>query len=264
MNRSGVSKVSWALALWMFGVIASRAAEQPEWRVTLDIQMVTISPESALKLLPRLREPATFDKAFAEIQQMIERDEADLVAWPVIVAPRSTEFQIPNPEEIRMFISPRDESATSESIFEARYPSQYLPPQVPTTIGDPGSLALLFPIHPGDVTTLGAYETRSAGVSLVAGATVFNGGDLVELSVHPTRTLLLEYQMSRSPISPAGIIGGFPMPQFQIAQVNSHLTVRSGKRILLGTFVEEKPGAKVLLFLLKAVAARTGGKSSKP
>ena len=152
----------------------------------------------------------------------------------------------------------------SESFIEERYPTEFIPPQVPTTIGAPGSVVRLFALHPGDMTTPTAFETRNAGVSVTAEAAVSHEGDLVELSICPERVLFLEYQFIRSPISPAGIIGIFPAPYFQTAKVNSRLTVRSGKRILLGTFIESKPDAKVLLFLLKAVVTRTGGKSSNP
>lgn len=267
MRRIPISMAARILTVWVLGCVTSHAADEPEWRVTLDVQMVAVLPAKALKLVPALREPATFDSAFAELQRMLESDEADLVAWPVVIVPHlSLAHQLNLEDAAGVVVFPPDSVGypTSESIVEARYPTQFLPPNEPTTIGPPGSLARFIQIHPGETATPTAFEMRNTGVTLAAEAEVSEDGHFIELAVHPERTLLLEYQTIRTAISPAGIEAFFPLPQFQTAKMRSRLTVRSGKRMLLGAFVETKPEAKVLLFLMKAVTARTGDKSPLP
>jgi len=264
MSRIPISTAARILAIWVLACLASHAADQPEWRVTLDVQMVAITPAKALKLVPALREPATFVNAFAELQRMIESDEADLVAWPVVIVPHlSLAHQLNLQDAAGGTVFPPDsvDYPTSESIIEARSLSDIIPPDVPTTIGAP---VFLSQFRPGEITTLTAFEMRNTGVTLGAEAVVSKDGDSIELEVRPERTQLLEYQALRTAITPAGIEAIFPLPQFQIAKIHSRLTVRSGRRMLLGAFVEPMPQAKVLLFLIKASAVRTGGKSPLP
>jgi hypothetical protein len=52
----------------------------------------------------------------------------------------------------------------------------------------------------------------------------------------------------------AGVDGIIQVPQFVHAATTMNLTVRSGRRMLLGSFVLTQPAPKILLFLLKAVA----------
>ena len=262
MSRIPISTAARILAILVLACVESHAADQPEWRVTLDVQMVAVSPTKALKLIPALREPATFESAFAQLQRMIEADEAELVAWPMVIAPHLSQDRHNLDEATTLVIFPGDDAPSiSDSVVEVRYPTQFNPPSEPTTISPPGPPLRLLP---GEITTPTAFESRRTGVTLAAEAVVSERGDFIELVVHPQRTFLLEYQTVRTAISRAGTEAIFPSPQFQTARTISRLTVRSGKRMLLGAFVEAKPEAKVLLFLMKAVAARAGDKSPPP
>ncbi len=269
MNRSWLLRTACALAFWSFASAASRAGEPSEWRVTLDVQIVAIAPERALKLVPSLRDAATFDSAFSEIQRMIEKDEADLVAWPRIITTAKSLFRGDqkadrNANGLPIAIPETDELANSETVIEASSPTEFLPPDEPQTFGSPGPLVRLFQIHRSETTTPTAFETRNLGVTFEAEARVSNNGDAVELSAHVERGSLLGYDTIRTMISPARVEAIFPMPQFQISKVHSRFTMPSGKRMLLGVFVEARPASRVLLFLMKAVATPAGDKSPHP
>jgi hypothetical protein len=262
--RNRTSKASWTIALLMLGCLVSALAQETDWRVSVDVQMVAISPANALKLVPALHDPETFERAFAKLQRMIERDEADLVGWPVV----NTEGKFrnagrPNAPKKNGGGQPwdlkKDSLWTSKSVVEARYPTEFFPPEMPGPLSVT-SLPQLLRRNTGFVTTPTAFEARDLGVTLEVDGKVLvsENGDFVELAVTPQRVLSLGARDLRAIINPSGIQGIFYTPQFLSATVTSVLTVHSGRRILLGTFVETKPEAKVLLFLLKTTATRAG------
>ena len=73
-----------ALAVRAFSLFA-RAGEHDEkapWTVRVDVQMVSVSQEQGLALLPQLRDPRTIGAAFARLQKIIAAEPAALLAWP--------------------------------------------------------------------------------------------------------------------------------------------------------------------------------------
>lgn len=75
-----------ALAVFVLSVTV-RADEQKNpvpWTVGVDVEMVSVSREQGLALIPLLRDASTFDAAFERLQKIIADEPAALLAWPLI------------------------------------------------------------------------------------------------------------------------------------------------------------------------------------
>ncbi len=184
---------------------------------------------------------------------MIAKDEADLIAWPVMLA--NAGFRA-----INIF--------SSEASFEVRYPTEFEPPQVPQIFGDAQP-----PIPPTDeitpvplwgVMAPTAFETRNCGLMFTSEGNVSTAGDRIALDIEASRCEFLGFRVLRGAKTPLGIDGLVEVPDFLVNKVTSHLALTNGKRTLVGTFVESKPAPRVILFLLKAVATPSGTKSESP
>lgn len=232
----------WA-AFLLWGYFASiAAAELSPWTVRVDVQMVAISPQRALTLIPKLQDERTADAAFADIQRMIERDEAELLAWPVAIARN------------RM-------RAVAESVVEVRSPTEFDPPSgggalpvqprqlPPDTIWQPQ-----WPIWGAIIPT--AFETRNTGATLELEASVDDKGNRIRLAIVPQFVQLNAFQEFTGSKSPAGTQGLLQRPEFSVSRTTCALTVANGRRILLSTSTETGPKQRLILYLLKAVATR--------
>jgi hypothetical protein len=232
-------------ALWMLGPLA--LAQKPsDWRITADLQIVAISPQQALKLVPKLSGPETFAAAFAELQGMIEREEAELAGWPVLVGAGQ-------------------EPASSKSSRGVPFATEFQPPQAPGLFGRPPTLPEdTLPWVVWGAATPTAIDTRGTGVEFAATDTSSENGEIINLSLAARCCQLEGFQITRGIKTPAGIEGLFENPEFLENKSTVRLAVHNGRRVLLGTFVTAKPAPKVWLFLLEAVATRITAPSAFP
>ena len=75
-----------ALAVFVLAVTV-RADEQKNpvpWTVGVDVEMVSVSREQGLALIPQLRDASTFDATFDRLQKIVADEPAALLAWPLI------------------------------------------------------------------------------------------------------------------------------------------------------------------------------------
>jgi hypothetical protein len=225
---------------------ATQAESLSPWRVSLDLQVVTVSPEQAQKLIPRLRDAKRFGASYAELQQMIERDEAELIAWPVLVTRGG-------------------ERAVSESVVEERYPTESESVGIPQHFGENAP-----PDQPSDLDApewdflLKLFEVRDAGVKLQSDCTISGDGQRISLYLVPQWIRLLGFHTFSESRLPCGIQDFMEQPEFFTSKVTEEFTIQNGDRILLGAFTQGKARPQVALFLLKASAVRIDRQPVKP
>lgn len=220
--------------------LQSAFSETTVYRVGVDVEMVAVPFPHALELASQLSDPARFTGACARLQQMIADDEADLLGWPVV-----------------HFISPYEDSAASEAGTEIRYPTEFTPPRIP---GDwisnspipPTALCIpylgRFPLAPT------AIETRLSGPTLKVQGTVSESGTEITLSFTASFVRLLGFQCTQVAKNPVQVDGQIEQPEFANLKSTAKVCLANGQRLLVGSFVIEKPEHRMVFFLLHAIA----------
>ncbi|MBC7820678.1 MAG: hypothetical protein IAG10_27655 [Planctomycetaceae bacterium] len=216
-------------------------AEPSPTSVRVEVQMVSISTADALRLVPAFRDEKTVAEANARLQQMLAREEATLLGWPVT------------------WTGNRGRSV-SETVEEFKYPTEFDPPQ-----GGGGRFVVPWPVGPTwgeEVPT--AFETRNVGCTLEAETAVEADGRTIALVLHAQFVRFLDFRRYRKQASALGIEGVLVQPQFFRTSTKSALRVRNGQPTLLSVFVVPKPEPHVELFIVRATATLPGAPAPIP
>jgi len=232
--RVHAGKIYHALAAGLLSMSALAAGDLPSASVRVDVQMVSVSTAVALQLVPALADEKTAEKAFAEVQEMLARGDATLLAWPVLWVRSGAR-------------------AFSESIEEFRYPVPFNPPPDPSRSFKIASVPQeVYPSWGEAVPT--SFETRNIGAVLEVQSTVIAEGGTIDLALdaqfgRPVRGR--QYVLQRSPL---GIQGLMERPEFAESKVTTLLRLRSGLPHLLSVFVMANPEPHLELFIVRATA----------
>ncbi len=249
-------RCSW---LFFFAVAAWAGETDATWRAVIDLQVVSVPMGRALPLVSRLREPAKFDAAFADLQQMIARDEASLVGWPVTVMDAASGMATSNND----LDTAKDRMASSKTYLEESSPSSY---ESQTGHGftysfDPRMSSPLNP-HPGMpmplswAWTSGDFETRQAGLILDITELRVVGGNNFALKVEPNWVRLQRYMTFTGISKLHGLSGVMEQGEFVTARFTGTVVLHSGVRSLLASVVDAGPSPAIVLYLLKCSATR--------
>jgi hypothetical protein len=117
------------------------------------------------------------------------------------------------------------QSATSESIAEYIYPTEYNPGEFPTEINGEG-VALDSPL--GSPPNPTSFETKNTGSTLEVEAQIDQNGSLVELRFTPT-LIYLEDMVNYGAEKISGAAGPVLMPQFYVLSVKTGATLVGGQ-----------------------------------
>ncbi len=211
-------------------------AEQTEWTVCADVQMVSIKPQAALKLLPELVERKTVDAAFVRLQEMIVSGEAELLAWPRVCVRSGVRGVAESFEEL---ISPTDQ---------------------PPPGGTPGPIAQ----SNNHINEFGSFEIRNLGPSLDIEPVVSADGRSISINIHAEFVRLIAMKEFRHREYSWAMKWLIHRPDFASSGVTTTLDVANGPRVLLGSFVVSSPQPRVELFILHATATATARKITPP
>ena len=218
------------------------AAEQPAKQVVVDMQIVTMPAQAATPLIADLRDPKKSDAAVAQIQQMLAKKEATLIAWPMLA------------------MQPGQQSV-AEDINEVRYASEFEPPSVKID-PDYSSTAKTEKKRPPVTLSLTeftptptAFETKNTGVTLQVEPTYNAADNSWTLQYAAQRVALTGYDKTTIEIKPAGTKVTVELPKFRSNKVTSTSTIASGKSILVGVFRAIATEGEMELFILRATAA---------
>ena len=185
-----------------------------KWSVRVEVFMVALPQEKALALLPALRDDAKIDAACAELTEMIKHKEATLTGYPLLVLGEGTEL------------------AWSQTNLEKIYPTQFQPPQTPTS-----------------------FEKRNVGPELRARCQVSGDGSSIGLQVEVKRVELLGFDAYKTEPPRDGAAPAIEQPLFFSTIASTTVTVRSGQRTLLGVHQLVRPDGYTEFFVLQATAA---------
>lgn len=133
--------------------------------------------------------------------------------------------------------------ATIEIVREFKYPTEYNPPQVPTSSGSgSGSIMAVTP------TTPTAFEVRNTGVSLEVEPVVGADGSTIDLNLVPQVTEFEGFINYGTPIYAASASSSTPVeltanvinqPIFSTRKVQTSVSVWDGQTVMLGGLMRE-------------------------
>ena len=218
------------------------APAQPPKQVVVDMQIITLPAQAAIPLIAEMRDPKKSDAAFAQIQQLLAKKEAILIAWPMLAMQSG-------------------EQSVAEDINEVRYPSDFEAPSVriepdyssPTKTEKkraPVTLSLT-----EFTPTPTSFEVRNTGVTLQVEPRYNAERDSLTLQYAAQRVALTGYDKATIEIKPAGTKIAVEVPKFRANKVTSSSTIASGKSILIGVFRAIETEGHMELFILRATAA---------
>ena len=227
------------VALLVAAITLSSSADEPaRWNVTAECQMVVLSQKAALALLPDLNNEAKIGAAFAKIQAMIEKGDAQLVA--------------------NLLAKSLDgHKATAESIEELKYPTEWDPPQLPDMAQIPKEKIIeVLKAWPLAGATPTAFETRNVGAMLEGSTAVFGDGKWLDVEITPQHIRFLRWNNYEIGVLPNGKHIGIDQPHFHTLKNTASVRLRNGQRILLGVHRLPPPDTAFELFLLRVSAEK--------
>jgi hypothetical protein len=200
-----------------------------KWVVEIDVQFVRLSQDLALPLLQRFMsgKPDQVEAACKQLDGMIARKEATLIAWPRIVCLDG-------------------QRSVVESIVEQRYPTEF----------DPPASSFLAPEKSKPVSdSIGeptAFETRNTGTTLEAEATVLDDERTILLNLVPQHVALRKFENFATGVDS----GTISQPIFTTSKITTAVKIASGQRLLLSTYKHEGEPEQMQLMILHATATK--------
>lgn len=230
-----------ACAGWVLPCAADE--QEPGWMVRVDVQMVRISPQYALDLVPRLRDQRTREAAVAKLQSMIAKKEATLLAWPVVWTPSGQIGTAATAEENWYPTWPGTPAGMPQSMVD------YVPP--PRIF----SLQPFFSPFRGGVPS--AFETRLTGPMIEVEPTVAGDGQSIEVNAKLQYVRFARMARFVDGKFPGGIENHTERAEFVVAHTVSQFSVPKNQSVLAGFwhFPGKEPHA--VLFILRTTARRT-------
>jgi hypothetical protein len=221
------------LSLLIFlAAFPSAAEESPGWNITAECQLIVLPQKLALPLLPDLNDEAKIERAFAKLQQLIVKGEAQLAAYLIA---RSN----------------RDEKVSVESIEGFRYATEFDPPPVPWHAPVNPKILKFLPFFGAAPTH---FEEREVGSRLDISASVRPGGGIIDMNVSVSHVRFLKWQKIDAGALPDGRFLSVQQPVFDTHRNETKVFLRNNERTLLGVHkLSTRPG-DIELVLLKARA----------
>jgi len=225
-----------------------QAEEPPYWRVRISVQVVAIDPAHGVPLIPRLKSAVGKEAAYDEIQQLLDRDDAELLGWPAVTIAANS-------------------SGETASSLGVQYPTEFDVLPIPQIFGDgtwpvPPSSSLV-PEPMWGALTPTANEVRDCGTKLKTTARILDDGNLVEVDFDTSLTELLAFHEIQGCKDAVGIGGIISQPEFQRLTLNPTIRLHSGEHLLIGSSFLQKPAPRIVLFLGTVRATRIGTLSQK-
>lgn len=234
-----VRSLAAALVIFVCPVAATFAEDPaaPHWSVLAECQMIVLPQKLALPLIPGLLDDKGFAKAYADLQTLLEKDQAKLVADLIVKGVAGADL-------------------ASESSEEIRYPTEFEPPQFPQEVTRENIVEVLksWPLIGPSPT---AFEMRRTGPILEVHADVSTDGEWLYANLKPQHTRLLRYEKFATGLLPSGKTMFVEQPQFYTVSSTLTLQVHSGQWLLAG--IHTLPAEQGLeLFILRLTAQKTG------
>jgi hypothetical protein len=189
----------------------------------------------ALPLIPDLLDDAKVEAAYAKVQEMIAKGEAQLVAN--LVGHSKDEGRI-----------------LAESIEEMRYATEYNPPELPENAPDDPKVLEHWPVT-GITPT--AFETRNIGATIELDAKVEQGGQWISVNTVPQHVRFLRW----AKIDAGKLANGerlvIEQPIFHTSKIVSSFMLPNGLHALVSVHKVPDAADSMEFFLIKVQATPT-------
>jgi hypothetical protein len=202
---------------------------EAKWNIRTDVLMVAVPQDRAIQLLVELQtdDDREVEAAFAQIQELIAKKAATLIAWPSLVTLDG-------------------QRAVVETIVEKRYPSEFSPPVSPSVTGS--NL-----VDQVNSALPESFETRNSGTTLEVSATVMDEGKRIHVDIVPQRVALIGWKNYKVGKKDVGLVD-IDQPEFATEKVTTSLILRNGARSLIAVHRLESPADHIEFFILHAQA----------
>ncbi len=213
------------------------SAPQPiRWNVLAECQMIVVPQKNALKLIPALNDSTKIEAAYLELQELIDKGEANLEATLAVKTLDGVQ-------------------GISKSVKEVRHPTEFDPHELPTNVPKENQLEVLkaWPLV-GVMPT--QFDTSDVGATLECTATIMGEGQWLSVAANPKHVRLERWQRFEAGMLPTGVTVGMEQPVFLRSENKASTIVRNGQLSLLGVHKMPQPPASLELFLLRVTAKK--------
>ena len=240
--------------LALFGLTLAAQGQEPVaplWRVTLDVEVVSVPTLRAVRLLPKLRSRATFEPACAELQQLVAQEEAELVGWPIMVQTIAANSPAEGPWKY--------ESQTGAEIACPGKKAWAVNGGIPQHFGEPPPSPPtpkwrdpLFPWYEAPTDLVAWWK---AGVWLAPSRIeVAPDGATMNVALSARWSEITKFDTLSSDPRMGEMKEILNFPRTREATVTATAALRHGKRALLGLAPDPRPTPAIVVFLVKCTA----------
>ncbi len=202
--------------------------------------MVTVPQKTMLSLVADFRDDTKAAAAWDRVQQLVAGGEATLVA---AFAPRGAQSQ----------------SLVSESVEELRYPTEFVPPNLPDKMPETDAAAAL-KAWPVVGITPTAFVVQKVGQMVKLTAGVSEDGRWIDVEAAPQDVRFLEWVKFDAGELANGDHLTVQQPKFHFMTDTLNLRMKNGEKILAGVHKVPGGGGSYELFLLEVSARRVAEK----
>jgi hypothetical protein len=235
------------------GQLPSDTAPAPH-QVRLELLIVRLPQQRAMALQADLRDPSRAKRAQQVLLELVEKNEAELVDWPIVrtvsgnraVAENVSEIRFPiefaPPRVVENPVSPKIETVKTPTAPElAEIQAQSAKEKAAARPGTPALIA-------GIPST---FETRNAGVTFEVEPVVQDDGKTIAMQLAPQHVFLKGFRPATVE-APGKYRATVEQPEFHTQKVSANIVTKSGEPYLLSFKKLTDPKNTVEIFLLTA------------
>ena len=192
-----------------------------DWSIHTEFYVVTLAKKQAAALMPELRDDAKIEAAFAKLESLVTAGEAHTVATLTGRCDAGGKLE-------------------SKQVDEVRYASEWEPAK-PVGDGKVPAVAL----NPS------TFDVREVGVRFSAETEVSTDGQTLRLKTEESHVRLIGWSEVEAARLPDDSKVTLKQPQFSISRHAGSISLKSGKRTLLGVHAVPGKPDEVELFILR-------------
>lgn len=212
----------------------TRPPADAKWDVAIDVQMMAMPQELALRFLPDLQsnDEQKVESAVTQIQECLRGQQATLLGWPTT-------------------LSSDGSRSSCETTQEVRYPVTFEAPLIPM-IGN--ETAKRVPLAKAISLIPIGFEGRLTGAVLEADAKVSDDGRRIVGNMKATQVRLLSFTHFERGRIGDGTVVQVDAPRFEFLRTVTRFEIRSGHHALIGIHTLSTPQSSIAFFIAHAVA----------
>lgn len=209
------------------------SVQEAKWSVQVEVLMVALPEEVALKFLPDLRDPEIVEAAVGRVMKVVEGQNAVFFGNPLVQTL----------DGIR---------GVSESILEKRYPTAYELPE--NSITQDHAVPVVPSKSEAERPVPVRFETRNLGITLEVEPHVKSDGKSILLNLVAQRVVHNGDQAFEAARMKSGQVVSVTQPQFASYKATMTTAVPNGAYQLIGVHYLTDPRSHIEFFIVRATA----------